>query len=282
MSDDTTPEATVASGSQGPASSAGPANPTTTPNPVSVPPRNDSATETTAESVQRNAGGESTSESSDPTGPPKRRRRRGSRVGRNRRKPAGGGAAAGAADRAGADADDDDDEPGGHDYTAAEADRGLTTDDVADVALEEAGLTHTPRPHVGDPRSGAPKPQIGDSRPAPAADGSPNQGDGTSAPKRRRRRGGRGRGRGGAGGGAGANGGNGRPQQQAKPRDVVRADLGVGDDPIAPLDDDVLERRRGRTRKGRPAGRYLLCVSVLEGGHTHIAVLEGRSLVEHS
>src|SRR6185312_14664824 len=45
---------------------------------------------------------------------------------------------------------------------------------------------------------------------------------------------------------------------------------------------DVLERRRGRTRKGRPAGRYLMCVHVLEGGHTHIAVLEGRSLVEHS
>jgi ribonuclease E len=62
----------------------------------------------------------------------------------------------------------------------------------------------------------------------------------------------------------------------------VRADLGVGDGPVTQLDDDVLERRRGRTRKGRPAGRYLMCVSVLEGGHTHIAVLEGRSLVEHS
>jgi ribonuclease E len=62
----------------------------------------------------------------------------------------------------------------------------------------------------------------------------------------------------------------------------VRADLGVGEQPLAELDDDVLERRRGRTRKGRPAGRYLMCVHVLEGGHTHIAVLEGRSLVEHS
>ena len=44
----------------------------------------------------------------------------------------------------------------------------------------------------------------------------------------------------------------------------------------------MLERRRGRTRKGRPAGRYLMCVHVLEGGHTHIAVLEGRNLVEHT
>ena len=47
------------------------------------------------------------------------------------------------------------------------------------------------------------------------------------------------------------------------------------------LDDDVLERRRGRTRKGRPVGRYLMCVHVLPDKRTHIAVLEGRSLVEH-
>jgi ribonuclease E len=62
----------------------------------------------------------------------------------------------------------------------------------------------------------------------------------------------------------------------------VRADLGLGAGPALDLDDDTLERRRGRTRKGRPAGRYLMCVHVLEGGHTHIAVLEGRNLVEHT
>ena len=64
--------------------------------------------------------------------------------------------------------------------------------------------------------------------------------------------------------------------------DVIRADLGMGELPATDLDDDVIERRRGRTRKGRPSGRYLMCVHVLEGGHTHIAVLEGRNLVEHS
>ena len=62
----------------------------------------------------------------------------------------------------------------------------------------------------------------------------------------------------------------------------MRADLGLGDEPALELDDEALERRRGRTRKGRPAGRYLMCVHALEGGHTHIAVLEGRSLVEHT
>jgi ribonuclease E len=38
-------------------------------------------------------------------------------------------------------------------------------------------------------------------------------------------------------------------------------------------------RRRGRERKGRPVGRYTMCVHV-ESGATQIAVLEGRSLVE--
>ena len=64
--------------------------------------------------------------------------------------------------------------------------------------------------------------------------------------------------------------------------DHVRADLGVGDaTDLDDLDDETLARRRGRTRKGRPAGRYMMCVHVGDDGHTHLAVLEGRSLVEH-
>ena len=46
------------------------------------------------------------------------------------------------------------------------------------------------------------------------------------------------------------------------------------------LDEKALKRRRGRERKGRPVGRYLMCVSV-RPNVTQIAVLEGRSLVEH-
>jgi ribonuclease E len=211
-------------------------------------------------------------------------------------------------------------------------DRSLTTEDVVEVAMEEAGVEHTARPRVGDARPAPPaapasadtpdaaadtldadgaapvvgevrKPQIGDSRPAPAAPaaaaGSASAGDGTAAPKKRRRRGGRGRGKGGQGVGGqngqnGQNGGGSSAQQpagkqaekmggnRAKPDSVVRADLGVGDSPTRPLDDDVLERRRGRTRKGRPAGRYMMCVHTNDSGHTHMAILEGRSLVEHS
>ncbi|MCU1450114.1 MAG: ribonuclease, Rne/Rng family, partial [Acidimicrobiales bacterium] len=284
----------------------------------SVPDSANSA-ESAAESVPVRGDGNPASGDESGDGPPKRKRRRGSRGGRNRRKP-GTGPGAGTDLDDGEDGDDEEVEIEvdldldldldveeinlGHDYNDAMADRGLTTEDVAEVALEEAGLAHTARPRVGDSRR-APKPRIGDSRPAPASATNGNDatidlsnGETGTAPKRRRRRGGRGRGRGGAGTGAGAGvgtgagngaaaspgGGNPRTQQQPKRRndDAIRADLGVGDTPLAALDDDILERRRGRTRKGRPAGRYLMCVHVLEGGHTHIAVLEGRSLVEHS
>ncbi|HYI62044.1 MAG TPA: Rne/Rng family ribonuclease [Acidimicrobiales bacterium] len=46
------------------------------------------------------------------------------------------------------------------------------------------------------------------------------------------------------------------------------------------LDDEVLEQRRGRERKGRPVGRYLMAVHVRPEA-TQIAILEGRSLIEH-
>ena len=113
------------------------------------------------------------------------------------------------------------------------------------------------------------------------------------------RRGGRGRGRpsgGGAGGATttqGGGSGSGSGQSSGQPGsattrskssdEVVRADLGVDDifDTELDLDEDALERRRGKTRKGRPAGRYFMAVHVRPDGHTHIAVLEGRSLVEH-
>jgi ribonuclease E len=276
MSDDTMPEAGV------------------TPAPFDAP---------IVPSTPTNPSGEAASD-----GPPRPRRRRGSRGGRNRRKPGSGVATSGnGASSVGNSSDEDSgaDEDHeinlGHDYTAPTADRGLTTEDVAEVALEEAGLSHTARPRIGDSRPAPPRPTASAAssalastppasrgRPAtPASGGSVADGEAGSAPRRRRRRGGRGRGRGSAtnvgvstDGGSGS--GNGTRDVVRRRDEVVRADLGVGDIPLAALDDDVLERRRGRTRKGRPAGRYLMCVHVLEGGHTHIGVLEGRSLVEHS
>ena len=54
----------------------------------------------------------------------------------------------------------------------------------------------------------------------------------------------------------------------------------ITDDSPLELDEETLKSRRGRERRGKPIGRYLMCVSVTEGG-TQIAVLEGRNLIEH-
>jgi ribonuclease E len=84
-------------------------------------------------------------------------------------------------------------------------------------------------------------------------------GDGESAARKRRRRGGRGKGLAGA---------------DRRPVEAV-----LVDEP-AEVDAETLERRRGRERKGRPVGRYTMVVHV-QPGATQIAVLEGRSLIEH-
>ena len=46
-------------------------------------------------------------------------------------------------------------------------------------------------------------------------------------------------------------------------------------------DSVTLARRSGSHRKGRPAGRYLMVVHHRDDGIAHLAVLEGRTLVEH-
>ncbi|HTN81778.1 MAG TPA: ribonuclease E/G, partial [Acidimicrobiales bacterium] len=109
------------------------------------------------------------------------------------------------------------------------------------------------------------KPQIGDSmparpRPTAEADGEADAAMSDTPTRRRRRRGGRGRG------------------PKSTP---VTADLGGGAyEGGYDVDEDTLARQRGRERKGRPIGRYLMCVHVRPGA-TQIAVLEGRSLIEH-
>jgi ribonuclease E len=98
------------------------------------------------------------------------------------------------------------------------------------------------------------RPKIGDTRPAPvdraALAAEPPTGD--DGKRRRRSRGGRGR--------------SGKP--------AGRPALEIT------IDEELAERRRGRERKGRPIGRYMMCVHV-RPELTQIAVLEGRSLIEH-
>ncbi len=68
---------------------------------------------------------------------------------------------------------------------------------------------------------------------------------------------------------------NRRRRKAPRPIEVSVADL-----PAIELDEAELERRRGAHRDGKALGRYQMMVHVT-GDATHIAVLEGRSLVEH-
>jgi ribonuclease E len=254
----------------------------TTANPPESPPERSASPD--ASTTPRSEADAAAGTATDGTGAP-RRRRRGSRGGRNRRKPAGAnGAGAGAAstgDDARAAGGPDTDAPG--DWRDAAADRGLTSDDVAADAREDAGLSDRGTADDRATTAGAEKPKIGDTRPAPVGADEPKAEDAKSG-TRRRRRGGRGRrGGGGSGGNAGGNGGGSGAVTVARPDDVVHADLGVGDaSGVDDLDEATKARRRGRTRKGRPAGRYTMVVHVRDDGHTHIALLEGRVLIEHS
>jgi ribonuclease E len=137
------------------------------------------------------------------------------------------------------------------------------------------------------------KPKIGDTRPARVIPPPPGPrraaqpvsavaeaggGDGDGPSKKKRRRGGRGKGAGAGGGGNGGGGNGGSRSNGAAIRAGVSLDDDLGD-PIE-LDEETLERRRGKERNGRPLGRYLMAVHV-RANATQIGVLEGRSLIEH-
>jgi ribonuclease E len=138
------------------------------------------------------------------------------------------------------------------------------------------------------------KPQIGDTMPMPTSpppgpavvpgDGTGTNGAKPAGEKRRRKRGS------GSGGDAPASrtpgGAEARPTQsdqrgadggKKSRRSRGRGKAGADD---GRLDDAMLEQRRGRERNGKPIGRYLMAVQV-RPGLAQVAVLEGRSLIEH-
>src|SRR5437763_4659161 len=111
-----------------------------------------------------------------------------------------------------------------------------------------AEAAQAPKPKIGDTRPAPqPKPKAGDARPSAPADDAASK----AGTARRRRRGGRGR------------------SSAGGPVVAETADLA-----------EYNEARRGRERKGRPVGRYLMAVHVRSHA-TQIAVLEGRALIEH-
>ncbi len=105
------------------------------------------------------------------------------------------------------------------------------------------------------------KPKIGDSRPAPTSESgktsSGNKQQQKNQKRERKRK-------------------NTRSSDSSKRKHVE----GVGGHSPVDLDEGSLRHRRGRERRGKPIGRYLMCVSASEGV-TQVAVLEGRSLIEH-
>jgi ribonuclease E len=153
--------------------------------------------------------------------------------------------------------------------------------------LVETNTADTPAPA---PRR---RPQIGDTRPSAAVDAAaPAESASSPTPGNKRRRGGRGRS--GAGSGAPAVSANGEPRQPRPPREpgakqpqqqqrkrtpAVPVQATMSGTAIE-LDEETLAARRGQSRNGKAVGRYLMAVHVTDGVK-QIAVLEGRSLIEH-
>ncbi len=121
------------------------------------------------------------------------------------------------------------------------------------------------------------RPQIGDTRPAPPTAGPPNGPPTTTPngpPSGRKSRQGK--------PGAPAESRStesGEPKRRRRRSSAKGGAKGHASTPPV-LDHDAQERRRGRERKGRPVGRYLMCVHARDD-LVQIAVLEGRSLIEH-
>jgi ribonuclease E len=249
--------------------------------------------------------------SSDPDRPAAKKRRRGSRGGKGRKKPGAGPGTDDAPDDTDDSSDDSSDAADGSDDTRDGAPgtpaprarpRTSSRPDPAPAASAVSAVSPVPLAPDDHPelperlREGRPsvaaaeaalvrKPQIGDTRPAPpvpptaaprpagrgrgrsagsggaghdpaAAAAAPSPAGGGDAAAKKRRRGGRGRGQ-----------GTGGAVTSARPAAVE-------------VDPEVLEKRRGRERNGRPVGRYLMCVQV-RPTLTQVAVLEGRNLIEH-
>ncbi len=212
--------------------------------------------------------GDDQSESVEQSAGPPRKRRRGSRGGQARQKPGSGIA--------------DDDDSGDDDSTdddnrfPDELPEPISEGRVNDVVAAEKALVR--------------RPQIGDTRPAPAisppgrgvtSNGAADKGDTPKPANKRRKR----------GSGNGASGNQGDEQARPKPDKVDRPERPAGADggdrkkrrvklkPSA-AEQDVMEQRRGRERNGKPVGRYFMCVQV-RPGMAQVAVLEGRNLIEH-
>ncbi|MBM3827676.1 MAG: Rne/Rng family ribonuclease [Actinobacteria bacterium] len=233
-----------------------------------------------ADSPVRQSGGASDGATEARSAAARKKRRRGSRGGRNRPRSSG--------ESSPGDPVDEHDVDSGHD-----ADRDTSTPSGGEVPgvganpseLPERLSEGRPSPEVAA-RAVVQRPKIGDTRPAPTTGPSVTMPGGTrvGAPN--------------PGRGKSAKGSKSAPTNATNPASGDSAGSSVGgrkkrrrtgrgrvsgsDDRGATrsTDADVVERRRGRERNGRPVGRHFMCVQV-RPNLTQVAVLEGRSLIEH-
>jgi ribonuclease E len=224
------------------------------------------------------AGEGGDSEDSDSAGTARtgqNRRRRGSRGGRGRGRSGTGTGGSGAGS-----GPETSGESAGVDGEAIEA---VTSDSPAraDGGGSAAPVQAMPRPSAPVPTGAVSRPKIGDTRPgAPvvAPEPAPRQGGGTRA--------GNGRRTGNNGGGrdsARDEGGSGTVAAEAKRAPAAKAPQGPrGTDAGQGTGDGAKtsNRRGGRERRGKAVGRYMIAVHV-QPHLTQIALLEGRTLVEH-
>jgi len=128
------------------------------------------------------------------------------------------------------------------------------------------------RPKIGDTR-----PAIGDTRPAPAGSAAP-----AAAQAPSRSGGGRNRNRSGGGRGGGTRSGGSASSTATAPEDRAAGSSPRSAQSTAKAESGVKGegRRGGRERRGKAVGRYQICVHV-RPEMTQIALLEGRTLVEH-
>ncbi|MGA1551806.1 MAG: Rne/Rng family ribonuclease [Ilumatobacteraceae bacterium] len=169
-------------------------------------------------------------------------------------------------------------------------------DSTSTAENQPASDSGTDRPG-GDSSAESRRPRIGDTRPAPVPAVPPpgparsesdtnsgSNGSGSRSGQRRRRRGGQG-----GKGGHKAPQSSGTESQPEQSGGEQRSGQGArrrrrggrgGRGRSSELAPEVMEQRRGRERNGKPVGRYFMCVQVREGV-TQVAVLEGRSLIEH-
>ncbi|NDD95905.1 MAG: Rne/Rng family ribonuclease [Actinobacteria bacterium] len=259
-------------------------------------------TESSTSTPDSSATDSSSTDSSSPAAnnPARKKRRRGSRGGRNRPRPNGGvngttDASSDAADDEFGDDDEFDDD--GHDDGSDDGDDASSPASPGaganPVELPERMSEGRPSPDVAA-QAVVQRPKIGDTRPAPPSSGpAVTMPGGTRAGQAAPGRGKQNKGAkpnpkpavpatdsgaspDGSAGGSSEGGARKKRRRNGRGRGTGSDDRGAG----RSTDADVVERRRGRERNGRPIGRHFMCVQV-RPNLTQVAVLEGRSLIEH-